>query len=96
MLTSKEVMARSGISRATLNNYIALGILPRPKVASPELDETQAPRIGYFDDTVIARIEEVQRLKREGVKMADIAGRLADVTPLVEDDTAKPARPRAW
>ena len=88
MLTSKEVMARSGISRATLNNYIALGILPRPKVASPELDETQAPRIGYFDDTVIARIEEVQRLKREGVKMADIAGRLADVTPLVEEDDA--------
>lgn len=29
-LTSRELMARANISRATLNNYIGLGILPKP------------------------------------------------------------------
>ena len=31
-ITSKEVLSKTGISRATLNNYIKIGILPRPVV----------------------------------------------------------------
>jgi len=36
MLTSFEVMQAANISRATLNNYISLGLLPRPLVKNPE------------------------------------------------------------
>ncbi len=77
MLTSKEVMARTGISRATLNNYIALGILPRPTVGPPTPDDPQARRIGYFDDDAVDRIEQVQELKSSGLKMSEIARRFA-------------------
>ncbi len=30
MLNSKQLIEITGISRATLNNYVALGILPKP------------------------------------------------------------------
>ena len=66
MLTSKEVLEATGISRATLNNYISSGIVPRPAVLPPEPSDGAAPRIGYFPPETIARIEEIQRLKREG------------------------------
>jgi len=66
LLTSKEVLERTGISRATLNNYISCGIVPRPEVLPPEPSDGAAPRIGYFPPETIARIEEIQRLKREG------------------------------
>ncbi|MEZ0308061.1 MAG: hypothetical protein ACAH21_09045 [Ramlibacter sp.] len=66
MLTSKEVLERTGISRATLNNYISSGIVPRPEVLPPQPSDGAAPRIGYFPPDVIARIEEIQRLKRDG------------------------------
>jgi adenylate cyclase len=66
LLTSKEVLEATGISRATLNNYISSGIVPRPEVLPPEPSDGAAPRIGYFPPETIARIEEIQRLKREG------------------------------
>ena len=75
MLTSRGVMARTGISRATLNNYIALGILPRPIVGVAGPGAGSVRRIGYFEDQVVERVEEVQRLKRQGLAMTDIAAR---------------------
>ncbi len=66
MYSSKEVLERTGISRATLNNYISSGIVPRPDVLAPESADTTARRIGYFPVEVVQRIEEIQRLKREG------------------------------
>jgi class 3 adenylate cyclase len=66
LLTSKEVLEKTGISRATLNNYISCGIVRRPEVLPPEPSDGAAPRIGYFPSETIARIEEIQRLKREG------------------------------
>jgi class 3 adenylate cyclase len=71
VLTSKEVLEQTGISRATLNNYIAGGLLPRPDVLPPE--EGAAPRIGFFPDGTVERIQEIQRLKSEGWSMARIA-----------------------
>lgn len=73
MLTSKEVLEQTGISRATLNNYIADGLLPRPDVLPPEPEHGAAPRIGYFPDGTIERVREIQRLKAEGWTMARIA-----------------------
>ncbi|HVE52871.1 MAG TPA: adenylate/guanylate cyclase domain-containing protein [Ramlibacter sp.] len=82
MLTSKEIIERTGISRATLNNYIASGLVPRPQVLPPGPQDGAAPRIGYFPDDTIARIEIIQRLKREGWSIARIAEHLAAHPPV--------------
>lgn len=81
MLTSKEIIERTGISRATLNNYIASGLVPRPQVLPPGPEHGAAPRIGYFPDDTIARIETIQRLKREGWSITRIAEHLAAHPP---------------
>jgi DNA-binding transcriptional MerR regulator len=77
MLTSKQLMERTGISRATLNNYVALGILPSPIVKPPEDGEGRATRLGYFPDEAFDRVNKVQELKKEGVSIADIASQFA-------------------
>jgi adenylate cyclase len=77
LLTSKEIIERTGISRATLNNYIASGLVPRPQVLPPGPEHGAAPRIGYFPDDTLARIESIQRLKREGWSIARIAEQLS-------------------
>jgi len=73
MITSKELLERTGISRATLNNYIALGILERPRVLPSSRADTEAPRIGFFPEQAVTVIEEVQRLKKQGITMSEIA-----------------------
>ena len=82
MLTSKEVLERTGVSRATLNNYISWGIVARPDVLPPEPQDGAAPRIGYFPDSVIERIEEIQRLKRDGWSITRIAEHFGAPPPL--------------
>ena len=77
MLTSKEIIERTGISRATLNNYIASGLVARPQVLPPGPEHGAAPRIGYFPDDTIERVETIQRLKREGWSISRIAGHFA-------------------
>jgi adenylate cyclase len=77
LLNSKELLERTGISRATLNNYIALGIVPKPDVLPPEPHDGAAPRIGYFPEDTVARVAEIQRLKNEGWSMASIAEHFA-------------------
>ncbi|MCM2252407.1 MAG: adenylate/guanylate cyclase domain-containing protein [Ramlibacter sp.] len=72
-MNSKELLEKTGISRATLNNYISWGIVPKPDVLPPGPDDGAAPRIGYFPDEVAQRIEEIQRLKREGWSITRIA-----------------------
>ena len=76
-MTSKELLERTGISRATLNNYISWGIVPKPEVLPPEPRDGAAPRIGYFADEVVERIEEIQRLKREGWSITRIVEHFA-------------------
>jgi adenylate cyclase len=75
MLTSLELMQATGISRATLNNYIALGLLPKPMVRNPDTEAqsmTRARQIGYFPQDALERIEQVQQMKKQGVPMAEI------------------------
>ncbi len=76
MLTSKEILEKTGISRATLNNYISVGILPRPAVRTLESVQGEARRIGYFPAEVVERIRDVQRMKERGMSMAEIAANL--------------------
>lgn len=82
MLTSKQVIELTGISRATLNNYIALGILQKPLVQRTKSDDGRAPRIGYFPDEALAQIKQVQQLKKEGLSMSIITERLGENKPV--------------
>ena len=64
-------MARTGISRATLNNYIGLNLIPSPTVRKPE--EPGGPtKIGYFPEWVVERIMKIHQLKNEGMRMSQI------------------------
>ncbi|MBT6204456.1 MAG: hypothetical protein HOI34_12250 [Rhodospirillaceae bacterium] len=76
MLTSKELIEQAGISRATLNNYIALGLLPKPEVMAPEGGDSKARRIGYFPDEAVTVLERVRVLKDGGKTMDQIVEEL--------------------
>ncbi|MBT3237929.1 MAG: MerR family transcriptional regulator [Rhodospirillaceae bacterium] len=69
MLTSKQVLSRTGISRATLNNYITLGILPKPVLAK---GEGRTRRIGHFEPGALITIQNVNALKKRGHSIAEI------------------------
>ena len=73
MLNSKRLMEETGISRATLNNYVAQGILPNPVVRSPAGESGRATRLGYFDESAVDTVNQVQQLKKQGLSMAQIA-----------------------
>lgn len=83
MLNSKQLIEITGISRATLNNYVALGILPAPVIRTPGESEGRATRLGYFEDAAAERIKQVQEMKRAGMTMAQIAREFS--TPVSED-----------
>lgn len=92
MLTSLEIIESSGISRATLNNYIALGLLPRPVVGSPGSEaNTRARQIGYFPDDTLSRIERIKTLKKSGVPMPEIVRMLNDTGATMQTTTEAPA-----
>jgi len=89
-LTSKEVMEKAGISRATLNNYIKLGILPKPTVKKPANGHARAPRIGSFPSSVLDTLKHVNTLKNNGHSMAQIAMKLkGDGAPISAEKTDK-------
>jgi adenylate cyclase len=96
-LNSKELLEKSGISRATLNNYIGWGIVPKPEVLPPGPRDGAAPRIGYFPDEVVGRIADIQRLKKDGWSMARIAEHFAAgrTAPAPTDEASKAGVPAA-
>ncbi|GAB4336510.1 MAG: hypothetical protein Kow0089_06840 [Desulfobulbaceae bacterium] len=73
MITSKEILNKTGISRATLNNYIKLGILPRPVVGPPRPEDRGVKQIGYFPEDVLVRLDRVAELKKQGKSMEEIS-----------------------
>jgi adenylate cyclase len=79
LVDSKEVLRISGISRATLNNYIRMGIVPRPVVGKPRGGMRGVKKIGYFPEAILGRIEMVKRLKKEGNSIEEIARRLREL-----------------
>lgn len=83
LISSKEILEKTRISRATLNNYIKMGILPRPMVQRPKDALMGVKKIGYFPREVLERIETVKRLKKDGRSMGEIAGRFESL-PIIE------------
>ncbi len=79
MISSKALLDQTGISRATLNNYIRLGILPKPVVLSAAEDsEAGARLLGHFPDDAIEFVSAVNSLKSEGLSIAEIVEYLAE------------------
>ncbi len=78
LMTSKEIMAEAGISRATLNNYIQLGLLPRPAVGMKSGARGTTPRIGYFPSNVLNTLERVKELKKKGQSMTNIVSMIGE------------------
>jgi DNA-binding transcriptional MerR regulator len=74
LITSKDLIQKTGISRATLNNYIKLGILPKPIVRRPGPEQKGVKQIGYFPLSVLENILKVKLLKQQGNSMDEIAG----------------------
>lgn len=86
MISSKALIGQTGISRATLNNYIQLGILPKPLVQSLSADAYQggARVLGFFPDDALDRVQAVQILKAQGLSMIEVAQRLTQTDALFE------------
>jgi class 3 adenylate cyclase len=79
MISSIDLIKKTGISRATLNNYIKWGLLPRPVVRKPAHPGLKSRRIGYFPDTSLEKIKKIQELKKKGELMPDIIKTLANL-----------------
>ncbi|MBU2499451.1 MAG: hypothetical protein KKE57_11160 [Proteobacteria bacterium] len=98
LISSKEVMSETGISRATLNNYIKMGILPRPVVKRPDQGMKGVKQIGYFPREVLVRIEKVRQLKLQGKAMDQIVSELQGAAsleepPLLDESEAESEKP---
>jgi len=76
VISSKDIISKTGISRATLNNYIKLGLLSSPLVRQVTAAEGDAKMLGYFPDSALEKIEIVHRMKAEGLMMAEIVARI--------------------
>jgi adenylate cyclase len=76
-IDSKELLKRSSISRATLNNYTKRGIVPKPLVKNASKDLKGTKKIGYFPATVLDTLLEIKKLKQEGKAMDAITQEVA-------------------
>jgi class 3 adenylate cyclase/DNA-binding transcriptional MerR regulator len=92
-ITSKDVLEQAGISRATLNNYISQGLLPRPVVAPGNRETSDAPRIGHFPASILDTIDQINALKGQGLKLAEIAAQLGQAEDALPE--AERVEPRA-
>jgi hypothetical protein len=89
LISSKDILLKTGISRATLNNYIKMGILSKPIVQTP-LDGLKGPRkLGYFPSSAIEVIEKLKRLKSQGLSMMAIADELRTADPIQAAESAR-------
>lgn len=75
MISSKEIINKTGISRATLNNYIKMGILPKPVIRKGGKEMQETKQIGYFPSDTVELISTVKKMKGQGNSMAQIAER---------------------
>ena len=79
-ISSIELIKKTNISRATLNNYIRINILPKPDVRRPSDPLIRAKRIGYFPESALSTLEQIKTLKKDGLTMTMILERLKKTT----------------
>jgi class 3 adenylate cyclase/predicted DNA-binding transcriptional regulator AlpA len=87
VISSKEILDKTGISRASLNNYIGLGLLPKPIIMNPSA--VGGPRqLGYFPDSSIEQVRRIQQLKREGTNMAKIVSMISGNAAAIQENSS--------
>jgi len=80
-ISSVDIINKTGISRATLNNYIKMGILPHPLVKKPgDHTHSKARQMGYFPFSVLAVFDRIKQYKQEGRRMAEISKLLEEAS----------------
>ena len=93
MMNSKDLLDQAQISRATLNNYIGLGLIPRPEVRRTSASPGEAlTTLGYFPDWVLSRIQEIRSMKRQGLSMEAIGVQLLNQAEQVNESLLTNAR----
>jgi adenylate cyclase len=98
LISSIDILDRTGLSRATLNNYIKMGIIPRPIVRKPEKASIKARQIGYFPSSVLDTIKEIIQYKSEGYSMDEICDHMrlkANDLPITADSVTSDADEQA-
>lgn len=70
MITTNDLIAKTQITYPRLSRLKELGILPKPKLTSKGRGKGV---IGEYEDDVVDIINRVEILKRQGVKLSDIA-----------------------
>ena len=78
-LTLSDLAAKSGLSARTVRYYISRGLLQAPN---------RAGRSARYDSGHLERIQEIQRLQREGLTLAEIGtrSRLVEVPALPDPE----------
>jgi adenylate cyclase len=71
-ISSVEIANITGISRATLNNYIKYGLLPKPEIRIPQSKGTKTKKVGYFPEAVLDTIAWIKEMKKAGHSMKSI------------------------
>ncbi|MBU2228051.1 MAG: hypothetical protein KJ936_10390 [Proteobacteria bacterium] len=92
LISSIDILDRTGLSRATLNNYIKMGMLPRPLVRKPETSSSKAKQIGYFPPSVLDDIRRIRQYKEEGFSMDEICDHLRSESARPSKDAAADER----
>jgi adenylate cyclase len=73
LISSIDLLAKTGLSRATLNNYIKMGMIPSPIVKKPGDPSIRAKQVGYFPDSVCDTIKKIKQYKITGRSMKEIS-----------------------
>lgn len=92
LISSIELIEITKISRATLNNYIKMNILPKPVIRKPSNPRVRAKRLGYFPDSALSTLEQIKSLKREGLSMKTILDRLGGTSSAPQSTAASRVR----
>lgn len=88
MLTSNYLIEKTGISRITLNNYVKLGIVPKPVMSNSGALGAESSQMATFPDETLDRIETISQFKQEGYSLDEICEHLLNevaVTASVAD-----------
>ena len=88
LISSLELQTKTGISRATMNNYIKMGLLPKPLIKKPVDKRSKAKRIGYFYESVLEVVNQVRLYKQQGRSMREITAGFIEKTNKQDKYTA--------
>jgi len=95
LITTKDIFNKTGISETTLDNFIILGILPKPIVKQPGPDTNEINPTVYFPADVLDRIMQVKFVKSQDNSIKSISRVLGELIGSILYRNKK-ENPRNW